>query len=100
MHRLLLVPFFFLLMLCTSDDNQIVARIGSEKITQKEFREKLVEEYRNKGLAELTEEEKLKTLNNMLELRRKVLWVTGKRSCLPRGIGFPPQPLPGNRALQ
>jgi hypothetical protein len=62
-------------MLCTSDDNQIVARIGSEKITQKEFREKLVEEYRNKGLAELTEEEKLKTLNNMLELRRKVLWV-------------------------
>jgi hypothetical protein len=78
MPLLLLIPLFFLLMHCSGDDKQIVARIGSEKITEKEFRDKLIEEYRGKDLAELSEEEKLKTLNNMLELRRKVLWAKEK----------------------
>lgn len=71
---LLIAPFLLLLLNCETGDKRVVARIGDEKITVKEFREKLQEEYRGKSLAELTMEEKQKTLDNILDVRRKVMW--------------------------
>lgn len=71
---LLIAPFLLMFMNCEKGDNRVVARIGNEKITVKEFRDKLQEEYRGKNLADLTMEEKQKTLDNMLDLRRKVIW--------------------------
>lgn len=71
---LLIAPFLLLLLNCETGDNRVVARIGDEKVTVKEFREKLQEEYRGKTLADLTLEEKQKTLDNILDVRRKVIW--------------------------
>lgn len=71
---LLIAPFLLLLLNCETGNNRIVARIGDEKVTVKEFRDKLQEEYRGKSLAELTMEEKQKTLDNILDVRRRVIW--------------------------
>lgn len=75
---LLLTPFIFLLLQCESGDQRVVARIGDEKITVKEFRQSLQNDYRGKNLAELTPEEKQKTLERMLDERRKIMWAEEK----------------------
>lgn len=70
----LLIPLLFFFLQCQKEDDKVVARIEREKITVKELRDKLQEEYRGKNLADISLEDRQKTLEKLLEERRKVVW--------------------------
>lgn len=74
MRRALLIPLLFLLFHCQKEDDKVVARVENEKITVKELRDKLKEEYRGRNLADISLEDRQKTLEKMLDERRKVVW--------------------------
>lgn len=70
----LLILLLFFSLHCQKEDDKVVARVENEKITVKEFRDKLQEEYRGKKLADISLPDRQKTLERLLEERRKVVW--------------------------
>ncbi len=70
---LFLIPLLGLLTSCDKGETEIVARIGNEKITADEFREKLKQDYRNTDFKNLSLKEKRKSLEKLLDERRKLL---------------------------
>ncbi len=63
---------FILLTQCGSDE-EIVARIGNERITVDEFRGELRERFQNKAIRDISFEQKRNILDELLDERRKVL---------------------------
>ncbi|RMF57122.1 MAG: peptidyl-prolyl cis-trans isomerase [Calditrichaeota bacterium] len=70
----LIVLFVSMVMIrCGDESSEIVARIGTEEITKAELIEKLKQDYRNVSLNQLSLEDKRKSLNKLLDERRKLL---------------------------
>lgn len=75
---LILMTFSALLMQCSNQENQTVARVGDQVIKVAELRQRLAEVYPDKQIGELSLEEKQKVLDEMLDQRRKFI-LAGKK---------------------